>query len=213
MKKLFGLFSRNREILKGKVKVFFSEQNMVVPQIQWKTSQHSDNDTICLALYFYARILFELAELNETRVARELMAFVARIATRLANPASGSGRLQIPLGKLHFAQELTEPAQRLYQADFYANQNGGKRIDLQSVIGKENYYLPASALALMQFCIQSLPESHLPELARVLDRLHQYYRLRRDFWESASLAEGPTFAMGQAELSEAELTLAPEDQS
>jgi len=33
-----------------------------------------------------------------------------------------------------------------------------------------------------------------------LDRLHLYYRYRRDFWEGTSLSTGPAFALSAEEL-------------
>lgn len=196
MGKLFGFFCSKRETLKGVLQIFFYQRDLVVPQIHWKNSSDPEADTVRLGVHYYALILYELAELNETRVARELMDFVGRIVKRLLDQTGGPQRLQIPLGKLSLGQTLDQSASRVYQARFYALPRGGHRLEFQGVIGRENYYLPASFLGLFQFCIDNLKDAELLRFAQGLERLHYYYRFRRDFWEGTSLTEGPAFALG-----------------
>ncbi len=47
-----------------------------------------------------------------------------------------------------------------------------------------------------------LQENRLEQLARRLSRLNQYYRYKRDFWNSVTLTEGPTFALGSETITE-----------
>ena len=204
MKKLFGFFDRDRETLKGKVVIHFLEDDQVVPRMEWNTGQIGDDDWIRFILFYYARIMFELAELNENRVARELMNFVTQISGRLANPAKNSGKMKIPLGKLRFGQDLSQPSNRIYQATLYVKKSGSHSLEFESMIGKEKYYLPASFLVLLQFGIMNIQEEYQAQLARGLTRLNQYYRYKRDFWNSASLTEGPNFAMGKETITEPE---------
>jgi hypothetical protein len=196
MRKLFGFLNRDREILKGRLVISFLEDDQVVPQMDWQAGQIGDDDWIRFILFYYARIMFELAELNETRVARELMQFVSQISERLANPAKSSGKMQIPLGKLRLGEELSHPTSRIYQATLYAKKSGAYRLDFESMIGKEKFYLPASLLVLLQYGIRRMQTENLANLARGLARLNQYYRYKRDFWNSIALAEGPSFALG-----------------
>lgn len=202
MKKLFGFFDRDRETLQGRVFIHFLEDNQAVPQIEWLSGKMEDIDWIRLIVFYYARIMFELAELNETRVARELMNFVSQISNRMANPAQNAGRIQIPLGKLRLGRELPQTANRIYQAALYAKKSGTYRLEFEGVIGKEKYYFPASFLVLLQYAIMHIKEQQLEELARRLIRLNQYYRYKRDFWNSIVLTEGPTFALGNETVSE-----------
>ena len=37
------------------------------------------------------------------------------------------------------------------------------------------------------------------------DALHDYYKIRKDFWESSALAAGPVFALGTGQLSPEEM--------
>jgi hypothetical protein len=196
MKKLFGFFDRDRETLQGRILIHFLEDDQAIPQIEWQAGRMEDDDWIRMILFYYARIMFELAELNETRVARELLNFVSQISDRLANPAKNSGRMQIPMGKLRLGQELTQPSTRIYQATLYSRRNGTYRLEFEGMIGKEKFYLPASFLVLLQCAILRLQESRLEQLAQRLHRLNQYYRYKRDFWNSVALTEGPTFALG-----------------
>jgi hypothetical protein len=205
MKKLFGFFNRDRETFKGRLLVHFLEDDQVVPQIEWHAGQMGDEDWIRFILFYYARIMFELAELNETRVARELMQFVSQISSRLANPAKASGKIQIPLGKLRLGHNLPQPSARIYQALLFAKSNGLYRLEFESIIGREKFYLPASFLVLLQYGIMHIRENHLEQLARVLSRLNQYYRYKKDFWNSAALTEGPSFAMGNETITEPEV--------
>jgi hypothetical protein len=202
MKKLFGFFDRERETLKGRVLIHFLEDDQVVPQIEWHAGQMGDEDCIRLILFYYARIMFELAELNETRVARELMQFVSQISGRLANPAGSAGKMQIPLGKLRLGEDLSQPSNRIYQASLFAKSSGAYRLEFESIIGREKFYLPASFLVLLQYGIRHIRENHLEQLARGLARLNQYYRYKRDFWNSAALTEGPSFALGKETITE-----------
>ncbi|OPX19968.1 MAG: hypothetical protein BZ151_06535 [Desulfobacca sp. 4484_104] len=200
MRKLFRFFRRDRESLQAILNIYFVSQDLMVPQIHWKKSQDYGTDTIRLLIYYYARILYELAELNENRVARELIDFVGRIAKRLLNLAAAEPRFKIPMGKLQLAKSLEQPADRLYEAKFYALGNGSYRLDFQGVIGKENYFLPASVLGLLQFSIDSLETAYLTELSQGLEKLHYYYRFRQDFWEGTSLVHGPRFALGKEKI-------------
>lgn len=197
MKKLFGFFQRERERLKGRVLIHFLDDDRVVPQVEWHAGQMGEEDWTRLILFYYARIMFELAELNETRVARELMQFVSQICGRLANPARNAEKVQIPLGKLRLEQELSQPGIRTYQAALLAKSGEVYRLDFESVIGREKFYLPASFLVLLQYGIMHFRPEHLGRLARALTRLNQYYRYKRDFWDSAALSEGPSLALGQ----------------
>lgn len=196
MKKLFGFFSQERETLKGRVFIHFLEEDVVVPQVEWQAGQMTDEDWIRFSVFYYARIMFELAELNETRVARELMNFVSQIGSRLVHPVKTAGKMRIPLGKLRLGETLSQPSQRVYEAELYATKTGVFRLEFKSIIGKEKFYLPASFLTLLQYAILHIQEDRLESLARVLTRLNQYYRYKRDFWNSAALAEGPSFALG-----------------
>jgi hypothetical protein len=202
MKKLFGFFNRERETLQGRVFIHFLEDDQAVPQIEWISGQMAEGDWIRLIVFYYARIMFELAELNETRVARELMNFVSQISNRMANPAKNSSRIQIPLGKLRLGRELTQPGNRIYQAALYAKKNDTYRLEFEGMIGREKFYFPASFLVLLQYAILHIQEKHLEELALRLTRLNQYYRYKRDFWNSIVLTEGPTFALGSETISE-----------
>ena len=202
MKKLFGFFDRDRETLQGRVLIHFLEDDQAVPQIEWNSGQMKDDDWIRFIVFYYARIMFELAELNENRVARELLNFVSQITGRMANPAKNSGRIQIPLGKLRLGREFSQPSNRIYQAALYAKRSGTYRLEFEGMIGKEKFYLPASFLVLLQYAILHIQENHLEELARRLIRLNQYYRYKRDFWNSIVLTEGPSFALGSETISE-----------
>lgn len=211
MMKLFGFFNKDRETLKGKAIIHFLEDDQVVPLMEWHVSQIGDDDWIGFMLFYYARIMFELAELNETRVARELMNFVAQISGRLANPAKSSTRMQIPLGKLRLGQVLSQPSSRIYQAALYAKKTGSHRLDFVSMIGKEKFYLPASFLVLLQYGIMNIKEENQAQLARGLARLNQYYRYKRDFWNSIALTEGPSFALGQEHITQPDPDVEPLD--
>ena len=73
LKRLLERFRQDRGLHKATVRVNFSPQNQVTPQITWLSSNSPEADTVPLILLVYARILYELAELNEGRVARELI--------------------------------------------------------------------------------------------------------------------------------------------
>jgi len=202
MKRFFGFFRRERETLQCQVRIYFLADDLVVPQVEWQLGQPKAEDWIRCALFYYAHIMFELAELNETRVARELLEFVNRVAQRLLSLPGEADRMTIPLGKLRLGQEVGQPCQRTYQAALYSNRQGGHRLDFHSMLGKEKFYLPASFLVLLQHVISVLPPEHLERLGHSLLRLHQYYRYKRDFWDSAALTEGPRLAMSSETISE-----------
>ncbi|HAY20673.1 MAG TPA: hypothetical protein DCY27_00585 [Desulfobacterales bacterium] len=199
MKKLFRFFDRDRETLQSVALINFFEDDQVSAQVEWKTGKNGVEEWIRLILFYYARIMFELAELNENRVARELMGFISRIAARLSH---ASGKMQIPLGKLRYEPNPTIPSRRVYQAMVFAKKNGSHRLELKSVIGKEKFYLPASFLALLQCGILHINDVSQAQLAHGLERLHQYYRYKRDFWDSVSVTEGPAFALSHEVLTE-----------
>jgi hypothetical protein len=206
-KRILERFRRDQGLHQATVRVDFFPQERVTPHIYWHSSQDPENDTIPLVVFFYARILYELAELNETRVARELISFLEQVCARVQAGNGGVERIRLPLGKLDLAEEdPTRPALRSYQADFYQLQNGAYRLDFQGAIGKESFYLPATFLVLLQSCLDNLNDDCVKQVVRAFLRLHTYYRLRRDFWEGGALAAGPVFALGSEELNPAELT-------
>jgi hypothetical protein len=202
IKRLLERFRRDQGVLKALVRVDFYPLNQVTPEIHWQRG-NSAGDLIPLLIFFYARILYELAELNEVRVARELMAFLEQVTAKVLAP-EGPRRVRLPLGGLRLGPAPAAPPVRSYRAEFFGLQGGGWRLEFQGSLGKESFYLPAAYLALLQHCLEgdSLPDEQLARLARTLDRLHQYYRLRRDFWEGGALAAGPAFALGAEELAE-----------
>ena len=202
IKRILQRFRRDRGLHLATVSIEFFPGEKVKPSICWYHSKDQEKDTVSLVLYFYGRILFELAELNETRVARELMGFVNQVCDLVQAAEGPPSRISLPLGDLRIVGESSEPPSRTYQAEFFKYQDGNFRLDFQSSIGKESFYLPGAFLVLLQSCLYNLGDEPLNLLARGLARLHAYYRLRRDFWEITSLSAGPAFALGTEELSQ-----------
>jgi hypothetical protein len=200
LRRLFSRFVRDRAIHKCTLRIDFYPEDRAVLSIIWHQSAGQEPDTVILGLYFYARILFELAEANETRVAKELMTFLDKVRD-LVLAEEGVKRPQLPLGavKLGDAPDQ-EPPLRRYQADFHQIPEGAIRLDFQASLGKEGFYLPAAFLVFLQSCINSLSDASLRQLITAIGRLHTYYRFRKDFWDSVALVDGPAFALGQEEI-------------
>jgi hypothetical protein len=200
IKRLFQRFRRDRGRHLASVRIDFFPEGKVKPSIYWHHSQDQENDTVPLVLYLYGRILFELAELNEVRVARELMGFVTQVCELVLAAEGPPSRIRLPLGDLHITGETPDPPERSYRAEFHRFQDGHCRLEFQGSIGKESFFLPGAFLVLLQSCLDNLGDDPLNLLARGLTRLHDYYRYRRDFWESSALLGGPAFALGKEEL-------------
>ncbi|MFZ5452042.1 MAG: hypothetical protein ACOZF2_09270 [Thermodesulfobacteriota bacterium] len=200
IKRLLKRFRRDRGLHLATVSIEFFPGSKAKPSIYWHHSQDQETDTVPLLLYLYGRILFELAELNETRVARELMGFVNQVCELVLAAEGPPSRIRLPLGDLSIVGESSEPPSRSYRAEFFRFQDGNFRLDFQSSIGKESFYLPGAFLVLLQSCLFNLGDDPLYLLARGLTRLHSYYRVRRDFWEISSLSAGPVFALGTEKL-------------
>jgi len=200
LKRLLERLRQDRGLHKATVRVDFSAQIQVTPQILWLSSNAPEADTVPLILLVYARILYELAELNEGRVARELIRFLDQVCDRVLDSDGPPRRLRLPLGQLKLGTDPGQPAAKSYQAEFFEFAGGGFRLDFQGSIGKEGFYLPGAFLALLQSCLNHLGDDALRRLTRGLVRLHLYYRYRRDFWEGGSLTAGPAFALGTEEI-------------
>lgn len=200
IKRLLQRFRRDRGLHLATVRIDFFPEGKVKPSIYWHHSRNQETDTVPLVLYLYARILFELAELNDVRVARELMGFVSQVCELVLAAEGPPSRIRLPLGDLRITGESTDPPERSYRAEFYQFQDGNFRLDFEGSIGKESFFLPGAFLVLLQSCLDNLGDDPLNLLARGLTRLHDYYRYRRDFWESTTLTAGPVFAMGKEEL-------------
>jgi hypothetical protein len=206
-KRLLERFGQDRGRHTATVRVDFYPRNQVTPQISWLRSTAPEDDTIPLILMVYARILYELAELNELRVARELILFLEQVCDRVLNSDGPPRRPRLPLGQLKLvAQTSLTPPERSYQADLYEFREGGYRLDFEGSLGKEGFYLPGAFLALLQSCLNELGDDALRRLARGLIRLHLYYRYRRDFWDGGALTAGPLFALGAEEIRPEEAT-------
>jgi len=205
-KRLWERFRQDRSIHKATVRVDFFPDNQVTPKISWLSSRTPEDDTIPLILMVYARILYELAELNELRVARELIRFLEKVCNRVLNHDGPPRRPRLPLGQLRLVADPGQPAERFYRAELYDSANRGYRLDFQGSLGKEGFYLPGAFLTLLQSCLDHLGDDALRRLAQGLLRLHLYYRYRRDFWEGGSLASGPAFALGTEDIRPEEAT-------
>jgi len=200
LKRWLSRWIRDRGIHKTTVRVDFYAGNLAVPAVYWYHSRNPEEDSLILALHFYARILFELAEHNETRVAKELMGFVEQVRKSMHPEEGPIKRLKLPLGAVSMGEAPPTAPERRYQVDFYRMQDGSYRLDFQGSVGKEGFYLPAAFLVFLQTCIDRLGDEALGRLLHCLGRLHDYYRYRRDFWDSTSLAAGPAFALGREEI-------------
>src|SRR4030042_2642023 len=108
-KRLLGRFRQDRGLHKATVQVDFFPDNQVTPQILWLSSNSPEADTVPLILLVYARILYELAELNEGRVARELIRFLDQVSARVLDGDGPPQRPRLPLGDLKLT---AEPGQR-----------------------------------------------------------------------------------------------------
>ena len=195
-KRLLERFRQDRGLHKATVRVDFFPENQVTPQILWLSSNSPEADTVPLILLVYARILYELAELNEGRVARELIRFLDQVCDRVLDGDGPPQRPRLPLGQLKLAAEPGQPAVKSYQAEFYEFAAGGFRLDFQGSLGKEGFYLPGAFLALLQSCLDHLGDDALRRLTRGLVRLHLYYRYRRDFWEGGRAHRRPGLRPG-----------------
>jgi hypothetical protein len=199
-KRLLERFRQDRGLHKATVRVDFLPQNGVSPHIYWLKSRTPEDDMVPLLLMVYARILYELAELNELRVARELIRFLEQVCGRVLDGDGPPRRPRLPLGRLKLVSESDQPAERSYRAELYEFQEGGYRLDFQGHLGKENFYLPGAFLSLLQSCLDQLGDDSLRRLVQGLTRLHLYYRYRRDFWDGGALSAGPAFALGTQEI-------------
>jgi hypothetical protein len=205
---------RNPGRLKATVGVEFYRNKTARSSLDWHDSLKTERDTVSLAIFFYARILYELAELNETRVANELMAFLAQVMDLVLSEEGPPNRPRLPLGELTLPAEApVESPNRSYRADFYQQQDGQYRIDFKGSLGKEGVYLPATYVVFLQDCINSLDDEALRRLAQSLGRLHDYYKFRKDFWDGSALSAGPVFALGTVKLTPEEMELEGEEQS
>jgi hypothetical protein len=200
IKRLLQRFRRDLGLHQATVRIDFFPENQVTPTIYWLHSQNPENDTIPLLIFFYARILYELAELNEVRVAREFMAFLDQVCELVLTGEGPPKRLRLPLGQLRLAPESMGPPMRTYQAEFYQLQDGHYRLEFRGSLGKESFFLPGAFLTLLQSCLDNLGDEALRRLARAVGRLHAYYRYRRDFWDGGALTAAPVFALGSEEL-------------
>ncbi len=200
---------RDRGQLKATVRVEFYLNKGVTPTVTWNDSDDPGHDTVTLTLFLYARILYELAEINETRTAKELMGFISQVVDKVLMDEGPPNRPRLPLGGLHLEEEPpVEPVSRAYQADFYQLQDGQYRMDFKGSLGKEGVYLPAAYVVFLQDCINRLEDEALRRLAEGHRRLHAYYKFRRDFWDSSALTTGPVFALGEEALRPEEAEMA-----
>lgn len=206
LQELWERLRRDRGRLRATVQVNFYPNKTARTSVDWQNNMEQERDPVSLAIFLYARILYELAELNETRVANELMTFLSRVTNLVVAEEGPPNRPHLPMGELTLQQEEpSEPPSRSYQASFFQHQDGQYRIDFQGSLGKEGVYLPAAYVVFLQDCINGLEDEKLRRLAESLRRLHDYYKLRKDFWDGTALTAGPLFALGTGQLSPEEV--------
>ena len=214
LQELWDRLRRNRGRLKATVRVDFFHNKAARASLEWQDGLTNEHDAVSLAVFLYARILFELAELNETRVANELMAFLAQVVDLVLTGDDTPNRPRLPLGGLTLSAETPlESPHRSYRAEFFQQQDGQYRIDFKSSLGKEGVYLPAAYVVFLQDCLNTLDDESLRHLAQSLARLHDYYKFRKDFWDGAALAAGPVFALGTMNIGPEEMEMEAEEQN
>ena len=205
LQELWERLRRNRGQLRATIRVDFYPHKTTRSRVVWHDTLNQERDTVSLAIFFYARVLFELAELNETRVAHELIAFLSQVADLVLTEAGPPHRPHLPMGELTLqGEDSSGPPSRSYQGDFFQQEDGQFRMDLKGNRGKEGVYLPAAYVVFLQDCINELNDEDLHRLAQSLGRLHDYYKFRKDFWESTALSAGPIFALGTGQLAQEE---------
>jgi hypothetical protein len=188
--------------LKATVRIEFYPNRTAYPSLVWHNSGAQEQDLVSLAIFLYARILYELAEINETRVAKELMSFLSQVVNLVIGDAGDPNRPRLPLGELSLpAQAPSEPPSRSYSADFFQHKDGQFRVSFQGSLGKEGVYLPSAFVVFLQYCLNRLPDEGLERLAHSLGRLHDYYKFRKDFWDTGAVSTAPVFALGTERLS------------
>jgi hypothetical protein len=214
LQELWGRLGRNRGRRKATVRVDFFRNKAARASLAWQDDLTNEHDTVSLAIFLYARILFELAELNETRVANELMGFLSQVVDLVLTDDGTPNRPRLPLGELTLPAEAPpESPNRSYRGDFYQQQDGQYRMDFKGSLGKEGVYLPATYVIFLQDCINTLDDESLRRLAQSLARLHDYYKFRKDFWDGAALAAGPAFALSSAKMGPEEMEMEAEEQN
>ena len=214
LQELWDRLRRNRGRLKATMRVDFFHNKAARSSLEWQDGHKNEPDTVSLAIFLYARILFELAELNETRVAKELMAFLSQVVDLVLTEEGAPNRPQLPLGGLTLSTgPPLESPNRSYRAEFFQQQDGQYRIDFRGSLGKEGVYLPSTYVVFLQDCINTLDDESLRRLAQSLARLHEYYKFRKDFWDGSALAAGPSFALSSAKLGQEEMAMEVEEQS
>ncbi len=200
IKRILERFRQDRGLHKASIRIDFYPQDQVTPFIVWHRSQDPEKDTIPLVIFSYARILYELSELNEVRVARELIGFLDQVCKRVLTNDGPPRRPRLPLGQLRLVNDPGLPAVRTYRLEFYELPGPSYRLEYRGSLGKEGFYLPGAFLALLQSCLDHLQDGPLTRLFQDLNRLHEYYRYRRDFWDGGALTSGPDFALGTEEI-------------
>jgi hypothetical protein len=214
LQELWDRLRRDRGQLKATVRVEFYRNKTARTSVDWHNGLKTERDPVSLAVFLYARILYELAELNETRVANELMTFLSQVVDLMLSEEGLPNRPRLPLGELTLPAEAPqESPHRSYQADFFQQQNGQYRLEFKGSLGKEGVYLPATYVVFLQDCINGLDDESLQRLVQSLGRLHDYYKIRKDFWDGSALSAGPAFALGTQNLSPEEMATEGEEQS
>jgi len=203
IKRLHDLWERlrgDRGRLKATVRIDFYPKT-AYPTLAWYDSGEQEQELVSLAIFLYARILYELAEMNETRVAKELMGFLSQVSDRVLTEDGAPHRPRLPLGELTLTEAApSEPPSRSYTADLFQHRDGQYRVSFQGSLGKEGVYLPTAFVVFLPYCLNRLPDEALPRLAQSLNRLHEYYKFRKDFWDSASVSTAPAFALSSEKL-------------
>ena len=201
LQKFWERLRGTRGRLTASVEVDFYPNKTAHSRVVWHDQLNQERDTVSLAIFLYARILFELAEINETRVANELIVFLSQVVDLVLTEEGPPNRPRLPMGELTLQEGPPSGSpSRTYRASFFQQEDGHYRMEFKGSLGKEGVYLPATYVVFLQDCINTLSDEDLRRLAQSLGRLHDYYKFRKDFWEGTALSAGPIFALGNVQL-------------
>lgn len=192
----------------GSIEIKFYDKNKIF--INYSPAEKApgslEGQLIELFALYYAKILYNLGKSSE---AENLLYTIRDVMDKSMKRAFAihpqTGEIAIVKSEIKrpkvlqrnqrlLRQEPKEQPDKIYKGKLYQRSDGSLIILTYMSWGEENYYVPLSIKALLQYLINSLSKESLSYLMTVLFYMHQYYQEIGEYFRMKSIIEALHYA-------------------
>lgn len=185
-----GLFGGGKKLVAEVLINFFGKNIATINYISKNEIEDSEHEKILLFSLYYAKILYNLGEGENSRL---LIEDIENCIKKIFDFKKRKPiRSNILNEKIVLAKSREGKPEKVYSARMIQKPNDEYFVDTKMSWGGENYYAPISVMILLQYLINTLSENYLSALIALIMGMNDYYH-RDDCFSITSLIEAPEY--------------------